>query len=141
MLQLKNQSSGSKIVWSFSINLNWKELWCFKVKESILCLNKKKTLIESKRKRKRKMPHKLLERRTLCFSSYKNRELKVKRWVGAHERKKVPFILPQGIFFKFFFRLYILLHTKKHYLICFCCLFWIRQKPSDSFKCPVKTEH
>ena len=105
MLQLKNQSSGSKIVWSFSINLNWKQLWCFKVKESILCLNKKKTLIESKRKRKRKMPHKLLERRTLCLSSYKNRELKVKRWVGAHERKKSAVILPQGIFFKFFFQI------------------------------------
>ena len=31
-----------------------------------------------------------LERRTLCFSSYKNRKLKVKLWwVGARERKKV----------------------------------------------------
>ena len=47
----------------------------------------------------------MLERRTLCFSSYKNRKLEMKLWcVGAHERKKraflVPFILPEGIFFK-----------------------------------------
>ena len=40
----------------------------------------------------------------VCFSSCKNRKLKVKRWwVGARERKKrasfVPFILPEGDFF------------------------------------------
>ena len=51
-----------------------------------------------------KIPHTVLERRTLCFSSYKNRKLKVKLWwVGARERKKraffVPFILSEGIFF------------------------------------------
>ena len=41
----------------------------------------------------------------LCFSSYKNRKLKVKLWwVGARERKKrgmfVPFILSKGNFVK-----------------------------------------
>ena len=46
-----------------------------------------------------------LERRTLCFSSYKNRKLKVGLlWVGDCERKKraffVPFILSEGNFFK-----------------------------------------
>ena len=51
-----------------------------------------------------KIPHTVLERQTLCFSSYKNRKLKVKLWwVGARERKKraffVPFILSEGIFF------------------------------------------
>ena len=43
-------------------------------------------------------------KRTLCFSSYKNRKLKVKLWwVGARERKIrtffVLFILSEGIFF------------------------------------------
>ena len=57
-----------------------------------------------KRNGKRKIPHPVLERRTLCFSSYRNRKLKVKLWwVGARERKKraffVPFILSEGNFF------------------------------------------
>ena len=52
-----------------------------------------------------KIPHTVLERRTLCFSSYKNRKLKVKLWwVGARERKKmaffVPFILSERKLFK-----------------------------------------
>ena len=56
------------------------------------------------RRRKWKFPHIVLERRTLCFSSFKNRKLKVNLWwVGARERKKrasfVPFILPEGDFF------------------------------------------
>ena len=49
-------------------------------------------------------PHTVLERRSLCFSSYKNRKLKVKLWwAGVRERKKrafiVPFILSEGSFF------------------------------------------
>ena len=47
----------------------------------------------------------VLERRTLCFSSYKSHKLKVKLWwVGARESEKraffVPFILSKGNFFK-----------------------------------------
>ena len=38
----------------------------------------KKTLIKSKRNRKWKIPHTVLERQNLRFSSYKNRKLKVK---------------------------------------------------------------
>ena len=50
-----------------------------------------------------KIPHTLLERWTLCCSSFKNYELKVKlQWVGAHRRKKsaffVTFILSEGNF-------------------------------------------
>ena len=57
------------------------------------------------RRRKWKFPHIVLERRTLCFSSFKNRKLKVNLWwVGARERKKrasfVPFIFPEGNCFK-----------------------------------------
>ena len=44
----------------------------------------------------------MLERQTLCFSSYKNHILKVKWLVGARERKNraffVPFILSEGNF-------------------------------------------
>ena len=48
--------------------------------------------------------HIVLERWTLCFSSYKNLKLKVQLWwVGAHERNKSAFfvktILPEGNFF------------------------------------------
>ena len=64
--------------------------------------------------------------------------MKVKLWwVGARERKEraffVPFILFEENFFNIcvlfqrivywiHFRLYILLHIKKHYIIHFCCL-------------------
>ena len=66
---------------------------------------KYKLQIKTIRNRKWKTPHTVLERQTLCFSSYKNRNLKVKVWwVGARERKKrvffVPFILSEGNFFK-----------------------------------------
>ena len=95
--------------------------------------------MKSKRNRKWKIPHTVLQRWTLCFSSRKNRKLKVKLWwIGARERKKrtffVPLILCEGIFLWFVFylnvkcieytlRIYILLHIKKYYFIHLCCLF------------------
>ena len=59
---------------------------------------------KKKRNLKWKITHTVLERQTLCFSSYKNHKLKVKLWLnGARKRKKghffVPFILPKGYFF------------------------------------------
>ena len=52
------------------------------------------TSIKPKRNRKWKIPHTVLERRTLSFSSHKNCKLKVKLWwVGAHERKKRAFCI------------------------------------------------
>ena len=48
-------------------------------------------------------PHTVLERRTLCFSSYKNRKLKVKLMSWSSQKRKesnfVLFILSEGIFF------------------------------------------
>ena len=94
-----------------------------------------------KRNRKWKIPHTVLERWTLWFSSYKNRHYKIKLWwARARERKKegifCTFILPKRNFFNisvlsqrtvywihFQFRIYILSHIKKHYFIHFCCLF------------------
>ena len=59
--------------------------------------------MKAKRNEKWKIPHRVLGRRTLRFSSYKNRKLKVKLWwVAARKRKNriffVPFILSEGNF-------------------------------------------
>ena len=75
-----------------------------KSKSPSFFLNKNVTFIKTRRNRNWKIPHTILERQTLCFSWYKNRELKVKLWwVGGHERKKstflVTFILFKGHFF------------------------------------------
>ena len=59
-------------------------------------------MIKTKRNRKCKIPHIVLERRTLCFSSYENRKLKGKLWVGAHERRR-------GHFCTVYFVLYFIL--------------------------------
>ena len=74
----------------------------------------------------------------MCFSSYRNRKLKVKLWrVASLQKKKegifctvyfvwrefcqdLCFILMYNI--EYTFRIYILLHIKKHYFIHFCCL-------------------
>ena len=62
-------------------------------------------IIKTKRNRKWKIPHTGLERRTMCFSSYKNRKLKVKLWwVWARERKKRAFFV-KGNFLRFVFYL------------------------------------
>ena len=72
-----------------------------KSKSPCILLNKNINFNKQQRNRKWKIPHTVLERRTLCFSSYKNCKLKIKlSWVGARQRKKrpffVPFILPEG---------------------------------------------
>ena len=52
------------------------------------------TLIKMKRNRNWGIPHTGLERRTLCFSSYRNRKLQVKlRRVGARQRKMRAFFV------------------------------------------------
>ena len=75
-----------------------------------------------KRNRKWKIPHTVLERRTLCFSLYKNCKLKIKLWwVGARERKKrsffVPFISFEGNFLQdlCFISMYSVLNTHSEY--------------------------
>ena len=86
---------------------------------------KYKLQIKTIRNRKWKTPHTVLERQTLCFSSYKNRNLEVKVWwVGARERKKrvffVPFILSEGNFFK----TCVLLQ---------CIVYWIHLQNKNNF--------
>ena len=96
---LKIRNLGAKLCVSCILFWFWKELWRFKV--NAFCWT---TLIKTKRSRKWKIQHTVLEKWTLCFSSYKNRKLKVNLWwVGARKRKKrvffAPFILSEGNFF------------------------------------------
>ena len=69
-----------------------------------------------------KISHAILEGWTMCFSSYKNCELKVKLWwVGARERKMsavfVTFILPEGNFFNIcFISMYSVLNKLSEYI-------------------------
>ena len=120
-----------------------KELWHFKVKESIHFVEQKYCLYQKRKGIENGKSHTVLERRNLCLSLKKNCKLKVKlRWVGVRERKKgifVPFILSKGNFLRFVFylsvqcieytfRIYILLHFKKYYFIHFCCLFLKKTK-------------
>ena len=79
-----------------------------------------------KRNRKWKSSYTFLERRTLCYRSYKNRKLRVKlRWVGARKRKKtvffVPFILSEGNFFNI-------------YILCQHIVYWIHFQNIYIFK-------
>ena len=74
-----------------------------KSKSQCTLLNKNINLIKTKRNRKWKIPHTVLERQSLCFSSYKNRKLKVKPC------KRVDFwyslFCSKGIFLRFAFYL------------------------------------
>ena len=106
-----------------------------KSKNACFLLNKSINFNKTRRNRKWKTSHTVLERWALCFSSYKNCELKVKLWwVGACERKKEyifgAFILIEGIFLTFVFYLNIYCMNvdtftyQKHCFIQFCCLFF-----------------
>ena len=129
MFQLKNQRSESKIVcgFSFTVILDY-----FKVKEWCI-FSKKKTLIKTKLSRKWKIPLTVFERRTLCFSSHKNCELKVMSW--SSRKKKEGFFVPSILFEGNFFNIYILsqcivywyipLHIKKNYFTTFLLVFKI----------------
>ena len=105
MLQLKNQRSRTKLCVAFLLFWFWKELWLVKVKKYTKFLEKSINFKKTKQDGKWKTSHTVLKTRTLCFSSHKNRKLKVNLWqVGAHERIKkaifVPLIFSKMIFFK-----------------------------------------
>ena len=96
-----------------------------RLKSPCILLNKNMNFNKTKRNRKWEIPPSVLERRTACFSWYKNRKLKVKLWwVEARERKKSsffePFILSQRNFFK----------------ICIsplCIVYWMRFQNIQTF--------
>ena len=75
-----------------------------KSKSPCILLNKNITFNKNETESKMENLTQSFEGQTLCFSSFKNRKLKIKLWsVGAHERKKraffVLFILPKKDFF------------------------------------------
>ena len=88
-------------------------------------------LIKIKRNEKWKLPHTPLERRSLCFGSYKIHELKVKLWwARAREREKdsffcnvyfVTFILSFKTFFNYlcFSSMYSVLNKLLEYIYTF----------------------
>ena len=100
---LKVRGFGAKVCVAFLFNFE-RNYDVSKSKSHAFCWTKMKTLIKTKRNRKWKIPHRLLERLILCFSSYKSREWTVKLWwVAARERQKraffLTFILSEGHFF------------------------------------------
>ena len=96
MLQFNGQSCGMWLFYYFNFERNYD---AFKSKSPCMLLNKNVNFNKNETESKIENP-----RGTLCFSSYKNRKLKVKLlWVGAREKKKraffVPFLLSEGNFF------------------------------------------
>ena len=64
----------------------WKELWQFK--ERMHFVGQKLSFNKNETGSKKRKFHTILERQTLCFSSYKNWKLKVKLWwVGALKKR------------------------------------------------------
>ena len=107
------EQNGVWLFYYFNFERNYDVL---KSKSPCILLNKNINFNENETEWKIANPT-ILERRTLCFSSYKNRKLKVKLWwVGARERKKraffVPFILLEGKFLEI-------------YILSQCIVYWI----------------
>ena len=87
-----------------------------KWKSSCILLSKNINLIKAEWNWKWKIPHTVLERCTLCFSSYKNRKLKVKLWwVGGRKRKEGIFCT---VYFvrRNFFKICVLSHCKVYWI-------------------------
>ena len=77
------------------------------------------------RNQKWKILYTLLERWTLCFSSYKNCKLKVKPWrVGAQERKKRAFFVRFILFERIFLNICVLSQ---------CTVYWIHFRNTHTF--------
>ena len=72
---LKIRGRKAKLCVAFLLFSFWKKLWW---RQRVHAFGWKKKLIKLKQNREWEIPHTLLERWTLCFSSYKNPELKVK---------------------------------------------------------------
>ena len=102
---LKTRGLGPKLCVAFLLFAFWKEFRPFKIKEAVIFVEKKnQNFNKNKKESKTENPIHSFRKINLCFSSYKNRELKVKLWwIGACERKKsaffVTFILSEESFF------------------------------------------
>ena len=109
---LKIRGLGAKLVWLFYYFNFAKNYNVLMAKSPCILLNKNKNFNKNEMKSKMENPTPSFREnskgvRSLCFSYYKNRKLKVKLWwFGTHERKKraffVPFILSEGNFFNIY---------------------------------------
>ena len=102
---LKIRDLEQNCVWPFDYFDFERNYDLLKSKSLRILLKKSINFNKSKQDGKWKTSHTVLKIRTLCFSSHKNRKLKVNLWqVGAHERIKkaifVPLIFSKMIFFK-----------------------------------------
>ena len=77
------------------------------------------SLMKTKRNRELKITHAVLERRTLNFSSSKNRKLVKLWWVWARERKKRAFLVP------------FILSNRKFLHLCFISMYSVLNTLSD----------
>ena len=77
----------AKLCAAFLLFLFCKELWGFKVKEYMLLVEQKYKVYQNETDRKWKILHTVLEQRTMCFSSHKNCELKVKLRSSRKEKR------------------------------------------------------
>ena len=74
-------------------------------------------LLSENRNRKWKISNAVLEKRTLCFCSYKNRKPIVKLgWVGARHRKKMLFFVAFLLFERNFFNIFVLSQCILHWI-------------------------
>ena len=117
---LKIRGLGAKLFVAFLLFLFWKELWRFNVKDSMLFVEQKyKNLIKTRQNRKWKIPHTVLERWTMRFSSYKNYKWKMKLlWVGARKRKKSVFFVTFISFGRHFFSIWVLSQCIVYVVYC-----------------------
>ena len=115
-------------MWLFCYFNFERSYYILKSKVSMYFIEQKhKTLIKTKQNLKLKIPHTVLEKWTLCFSSYKNQKLKVKLmscklvlfclkrifWRFVLSQCKVYWTLSEYTYFTY----------QKHYFVHFCCLF------------------
>ena len=88
-----------------------------KSKSPCILLNKNITFNKNETESKMENLTQSFEGQTLCFSSFKNRKLKIKLWsVGAHEKKKRAFFVLSILSKKDFFNICVLSQ---------CMVYWI----------------
>ena len=129
---LKIRGLGAKLCVAFLFFIFERIYDVLKSNRPCILLNKNINFNEDEKESKMENLHTVLGWRTLYFSSYKNRKIKVKLWwVGARERKQrtffVPFILSEGNFLTFVYWMHFQnIHTsscQKSLLHTLDCLF------------------
>ena len=92
---LKIRGLGAKLCVAFLFFIFERIYDVLKSNRPCILLNKNINFNEDKKESKMENPHTVLGWRTLYFSSYKNRKIRVKLWwVGAREKKQRTFSVP-----------------------------------------------